>query len=313
MDDRRLGRGVGAALIGMCSVHTGAAIADSLMDRVGASGAVLLRQGLAALVLLAIARPRVASFGRDRWVTVIGFGIVLAGMNTTFYAAVERIPLGLAVTIELLGPLGLAAALSRRGRDLAWVGVAVAGVVLLGHPGGGLDGAGVAFAALAAFGWAGYIALQRRAGEQSAGIDVLACSLTVAAVLVAPIAVVQHGRELVAGPTLWLGAVVALLGALVPFSADLRALRHVPARIFGVLMSLSPAVASVVGLVVLDERLRGREVLGMAAVVLASGATVLASRTGAGSGRAAPELGGADAADALEGVAQGERGRVADL
>lgn len=312
VDDRRLGRGVGTALVGMCSVHTGAAIADGLMDQVGAAGAVLLRQGLAAIVLLAIARPRVASFGRDRWATVIGFGVVLAGMNLTFYAAVERIPLGLAVTIELLGPLGLAASLSRRATDLAWVGVAVAGVVLLGHPGGGLDGAGVTFAGLAAFGWAAYIALQRRAGAQSAGIDVLACSLTVAALLVAPVALVQHGGDLVSGRTLWLGAVVALLGALVPFSADLRALRDVPARIFGVLMSLSPAVASLIGLVVLDERLRGREVAGMAAVVVASAGTLWAGRAAAMSGGATPELVGADAADALEGVAQREGRGVAD-
>lgn len=272
--DHRLGRGVGTALIGMCSVHTGAAIADGLMDRVGAAGAVLLRQGLAALVLLAVARPRVRTFDRSRWLTIVGFGVVLAGMNLTFYAAVERIPLGLAVTIELLGPLGLAASLSRRATDFVWLLVAVAGVVLLGRPGGGLDGVGVGLAVMAALGWASYIALQRRAGTQSTGVDGLACSLTVAAVLVLPLAIVGAGGDLVEGRSLWLGAVVAVLGALVPFSADLRALRDVPPRVFGVLMSLSPAVASLVGLVVLDERLRGRELVGVAAVVLASVGTL---------------------------------------
>ncbi len=276
--ERRLGRGVATALVGMCSVHTGAAIADGLMDRVGAAGAVLLRQGLAALVLLAIARPRIRTFDRARWLTVVGFGVVLAGMNLTFYASVELLPLGLAVTIELLGPLGLAASLSRRAADLVWVGVAVGGVVLLGRPGGGLDGLGVVFALLAAFGWASYIALQRRAGSQSAGVDVLACSLTVAALLVAPLAVAGAGRDLADAHSLGLGAVVALLGALVPFSADLRALRDVPPRVFGVLMSLSPAVASGVGLVILDERLHPREVVGVAAVVAASAGTLWSAR-----------------------------------
>lgn len=310
MDEReqRLGRGVGAALVAMCSVHTGAAIADSLMERVGAAGAVAMRQGFAAIVLLVIARPRIRSFGRAQWLTIAGFGVVLAGMNLSFYASVERIPLGLAVTIELLGPLGLAAALSRRAVDAIWVAVAVGGVVLLGRPGGGLDGAGVALAAVAALGWASYITLQRRAGALSAGIDVLACSLALAAVLVAPLAA-REGGALIRRDALLLGLVVALLGALVPFSADLRALRDVPPRIFGVLMSLSPAVASLVGLVLLDERLRGREVAGMAAVVAASAGTLWAGRS---SGGAAAEVGGADASDALEGVAERERSGVAD-
>lgn len=275
----------------MGSVHTGAAIASSLMERVGPAGAVLLRQGLAALVLLTIARPRIRSFDRSRWLTVFAFGTVLAGMNLTFYASVERIPLGLAVTIELLGPLGLAASLSRRAGDLGWVALAVGGVVLLGRPGGGLDGAGVLLALLAALGWAGYIALQRRAGTQSAGVDVLACSLTVAALIVAPIAVADGGGGgAIATPrSLWLGAVVAVLGALVPFSADLRALRDVPARVFGVLMSLSPAVASLVGFLILDERLHGRELVGVAAVVVASAGTLWSSRPRTGTAPPTPD------------------------
>lgn len=262
----------------MGSVHTGAAIASTLMERVGPAGAVLLRQGLAAIVLLAVARPRIRSFDRARWLTVVAFGTVLAGMNLTFYAAVERIPLGLAVTIELLGPLGLAASLSRRAGDFGWVALAVGGVVLLGRPGGGLDGLGVLLALLAALGWASYIALQRRAGSQSAGTDVLACSLTVAAILVLPIALADGGAGLASGRSLGLGVVVALLGALVPFSADLRALRDVPARVFGVLMSLSPAVASLVGFLLLDERLHGRELVGVGAVVVASAGTLWSSR-----------------------------------
>jgi inner membrane transporter RhtA len=277
-DDRRLGRGVGTALVGMGSVHTGAAVASSLMERVGPAGAVLLRQGLAALVLLAVTRPRIRTFDRSRWLTVVAFGTVLAGMNLTFYGSVERIPLGLAVTIELLGPLGLAASLSRRAGDFGWVALAVGGVLLLGRPGGGLDGLGVLLALLAALGWAGYIALQRRAGTQSAGTDVLACSLTVAAVIVAPVAIADGGGSLASPRSLALGAVVAVLGALVPFSADLRALRDVPARVFGVLMSLSPAVASLVGFLILDERLRGRELAGVAAVVVASAGTLWSSR-----------------------------------
>jgi inner membrane transporter RhtA len=208
----------------------------------------------------------------------VAFGVVLAVMNFTFYEAVLRLPLGIAVTIELLGPLGLAVALSRRWRELAWVGVAVAGVVLLSEGGDALDPVGIALALGAAVCWATYILLSRAAGKQSAGIDGLALAMTVAALVVAPLGL-RAGSALVTPRALGLGALVALLSGLVPFSFELVALRHVPPRVFGVLMSLSPAAATLSGFLVLDERLTVLQLVAMAMVIVASIATVRGDRT----------------------------------
>jgi inner membrane transporter RhtA len=211
---------------------------------------------------------------------VAGLGLVLAAMNLSFYAAVDRLPLGIAVTIELLGPLGLAAALSRTRRQVCCVLVAVIGVAILGlgSTGDHLDPVGVACAATAAVGWASYIVLNRQLGRHFPNTDGLAFAMTIAALVTAPVAIPAAGAHLLQPRVLAIGFAVAMLSAAIPFSLELHALRTVDAQTFGVIMSTSPAVAAVLGLVLLDQRLGVIQVAGMACVITASAAMARASR-----------------------------------
>ncbi|MGZ4807258.1 MAG: EamA family transporter [Ilumatobacteraceae bacterium] len=262
--------------ISVVSVQLGAAIAASLFDRVGAPGTVLLRQGFAAAVLLAIARPRVVGRGNGDWLVVGLFGLVLAAMNVCFYEAVQRLPLGIAVTIELFGPLGLAAGPSRTARELAYVGLAAIGVVLLGGVTHHVDMAGVAFALCAGAGWASYILLSRRTGRRFEGVEGLALAMVVATVVVAPLGVATGGSRLLEPGALITGLAVAALSAAIPFTLELHALRSVGPRAFGVIMSTSPAVAATIGWLVLAEPLHALQVVAIGCVVSASAATAVA-------------------------------------
>lgn len=265
---------VGASIV---SVQLGAAIASSLFDRVGAPGTVLLRQGLAAGVLLAIARPRVIGRSRRDWLIVGMFGLVLAAMNVCFYEAVERLPLGIAVTIELFGPLGLAASLSRKRREFAYLLLAAVGVVLLGGATQRLDLVGVAFDLVAAAGWASYILLSRRTGSHFDGVDGLALAMVVATVVIAPLGIATGGLQLLQPSALAIGLAVAMLSAAIPFSLEIHALRAVGPRTFGVVMSTSPAVAAVMGWLVLNETLGWLQAAAIGCVVAASAGTALAT------------------------------------
>jgi inner membrane transporter RhtA len=265
---------VGASIV---SVQLGAAIASSLFDRVGAPGTVLLRQGLAAAVLLAIARPRLTGRQRGDWGVVCAFGLVLAAMNLCFYEAVERLPLGIAVTIELFGPLGLAASLSRRRREFAYVLLAAIGVLLLGGATQHLDPAGVAFDLVAATGWASYILLSRRTGSRFDGVDGLALAMVVATVAIAPLGIATAGVRLLEPHALLIGLAVAMLSAAIPFTLEIHALRAVGPRTFGVVMSSSPAVAGVMGWVVLHEALGWLQAAAIGCVVVASVGTAVAT------------------------------------
>ena len=265
---------VGASIV---SVQLGAAIAASLFDTVGAPGTVLLRQGLAAGVLLAIARPRVTGRSRRDWLIVGVFGLVLAAMNLCFYEAVERLPLGIAVTIELFGPLGLAASLSRKRREYAYVLLAAVGVVLLGGATRHLDLVGVAFDLVAAAGWAGYILLSRRTGSRFDGVDGLALAMVVATVVITPLGIATGGLQLLQPSALLTGLAVAMLSAAIPFSLELHALRAVGPRTFGVVMSTSPAVAAVIGWLILNETLGWLQAAAIGCVVAASAGTALAT------------------------------------
>ena len=265
---------VGASIV---SVQLGAAIAASLFDQVGAPGTVLLRQGLAAVVLLLIARPRLAGRSRGDWVAVCAFGLVLAAMNVCFYEAVERLPLGIAVTIELFGPLGLAASLSRRRREFACVLLAAVGVVLLGGATRHLDPVGVAFDLVAAAGWASYILLSRRTGSRFEGVDGLALAMVVATVAIAPLGIATGGARLLEPRALLIGLAVAMLSAAIPFTLETHALRAVGPRTFGVVMSTSPAVAGVMGWLVLNESLGWLQAAAIGCVVLASVGTAVAT------------------------------------
>lgn len=270
-------RGTMLVMLSIVSVQFGAAVAKQLFDDVGPAGVVLLRQGLAAVALMAVARPAIRGRTRRDWAVVLSFGAVLALMNLTFYEAVDRLPLGMAVTIELLGPLGLAVALSRRPREFAWCGLALIGVVLLSEGGVAADAAGIVFALIAAVGWATYILLVGAAGRRFVGVDGLALAMVVATAFSSPFGL-QAGRSLLSARVLALGAVVALLSAIVPFSLEVTARRSVAPGVFGVMMSLSPAVAALSGFLILDQRLALQQLAGMALVTLACAATIATAR-----------------------------------
>jgi inner membrane transporter RhtA len=261
----------------IASVQSGAAVATRLFPAVGAGGAVFMRLALSAMLLLPLARPRLRGVARRDLLLVLAFGLVLAAMNFLFYLSIARIPLGVAVTVEFLGPLGVAIAGSRRLLDLVWVLLAALGVALLASGGGHLDIVGVILAASAGVGWAGYILLSQRVGRVFEGLSGLALALTVGGIALAPYGIIAGGSNLLHPSVLGKGAAIAILSAAIPFSLELAALRRLRASVFGVLMSLEPAMGAVSGLVFLSQRLRLQEWLAVGAVMVASvGATAQA-------------------------------------
>jgi inner membrane transporter RhtA len=264
---------VGMVVTAVTTLQLGAGFAATLFDDLGPAGTAFARQALAAIVLLAVWRPRLAGRSRRELRLALAFGATLGGMNWMIYTAIDRIPLGIAVTLEFLGPLGVAVAGSRRPLDGVWVLMAGAGVVALsgaGGAGGGLDAGGVAAALTAAVLWATYIHLSARTGRVFAGGTGLALAMPVAALLVAPVGIAQAGGALLRPSLIASAAVVALASSVIPYSLELEALRRLPPRVFGVLMSLEPAVAALAGLVVLGQALGAREVGAIALVVAAS-------------------------------------------
>jgi inner membrane transporter RhtA len=259
-------------------VQCGSAIAKTLFDDAGPGGVVALRIVFAALVLTLLWRPRVRGHSRSDWVLVGLFGLALAGMNLSFYQALDRIPLGIAVTIEFCGPLGVAVAGSRRLMDALWVVMAAGGILLLAEGGGGVDIVGVLFALLAAAFWAAYILLSVRAGRAFPGGSGLALAMVFAAGLVLPFGAIESGMDLLVPGVLIAGLGVALLSSAIPYSLELEALRRMPARVFGILMSLEPAMAALAGFVILGESLSARQVVAIAAVAAASAGASLSSQ-----------------------------------
>jgi inner membrane transporter RhtA len=266
-------------LLSIFSVQLGAAVAKGLFDELGPGGTVFLRVGFAALLLLLLWRPSVRGYARGDYLVAIVFGLALVAMNFTLYQALDRIPLGVAVTLEFVGPLGVAVAGSRRMLDLLWVVLAAAGIVLLapldvlGET--DLDPVGVALALLAGLLWASYILLSARTGSIFPGGTGLVIALFIGTAVLVPVGIVGGGAALLDPKLLLAGFAVAMLSSAVPYSLELEALRKLPARVFGVLMSLEPAVAALVGFVILGERLGLRA---LAAVLLVTVAAVGASR-----------------------------------
>jgi inner membrane transporter RhtA len=252
------------------SVQLGAAAATSLFDQIGPAGTVFYRLLFAALLLLAIWRPRPRAHDRDALRLALLFGVSLAAMNFCFYAALDRIPLGIAVTLEFVGPLGVAIAASRRRLDLVWVALAAAGILLLAGPGGSLDALGAALALAAGGFWAAYILLTARIGRVFEGGRGLAMAMAIAAALMLAPGVAVGGGELLQAEVIGVGAAVAVLSSVIPYSLELEALRRLPVGVFGVLMSLEPGVAALVGLIALDQGLAAAEAVGIALVVAAS-------------------------------------------
>ena len=254
------------------SVQFGAAFAKTLFDELGAGGTVFVRTLVAAIVLALIWRPRLAGHSRRELGLALVFGLVLAAMNFCFYSSIERIPLGIAVTFEFVGPLGVAVFGSRRPLDLLWVVLAAAGIVLLSDlgSGGGLDRLGVALALFAGVLWAAYILLSARMGRAFPGGAGLALAMVVATVPLAPVGIAEGGSQLLVPEVFLAGVAVGLLGSAIPYALELEALRTMPVGVFGVLMSLEPAVAALAGFLVLDEGLVTRELVAIGLVVAAS-------------------------------------------
>jgi inner membrane transporter RhtA len=259
---------------GIVSVQVGAAIAKDLFSLVSPTAMVWLRLLTSAVILVAIARPRLRGRSATDLRVALGFGVTLMVMNWAIYQSFARIPLGIAVTIEFLGPLAVAVLGSRRPRDLIWVGLAAAGVVLLGLSPGDVTLAGVLFALLAGAAWAGYILLSASTGRRWPGISGLAVASVVGAVVLAPPAIASAGSTLLEPKILALGLAIGLLSSVVPYSFELKALRRIPPRVFGVLMSLEPAAAALAAMVLLSEFLDVVQWTALACVVAASvGAT----------------------------------------
>jgi len=265
-------------LIGILSVQFGAGVAKTLFDEAAPTTIVWLRLVASAVVLLAVARPVFRGRSREDWLVVLGFGLSLGLMNWAIYQSFQRIPIGLAVTIEFVGPLTLAVVGSRRLRDLAWVGLAAVGVLLLGLEPGDLTWAGVAFALLAGASWAAYILLSAQTGRRWPGLDGLAVASVVAMLLLTPLTLGRYADQLADTRILVLGAVVGLLSSVIPYTCELVALRSLRPAVFSVLMSLEPAAAALAGLVVVGELLSPLQLVAMACVVVAS---VGATRSGA--------------------------------
>jgi inner membrane transporter RhtA len=258
-------------LVAVSSVQFGAAFAKSIFDEVGPGGTVFLRVLFAAVVLIAVWRPAVHGRSRADWRLIVLFGVSLGAMNLAYYESLERSPLGIAVTFEFVGPLGVAIASSRRLLDLAGVVLAAAGIVLLSDFGqADLNGLGVALALLAGGFWAAYILLSARVGRAFPGGSGLALAMVAAAVLLVPVGVADGGSDLLVPGVLAVAAAVAMLSSAIPYTLEMEALRRMPAGVFGVMMSTEPAVAALAGFIVLDEGLATRELVAILLVVAAS-------------------------------------------
>jgi len=266
------------ALGAIASVQVGATVARQLFPFLGPTATVFVRVGFGALILLAIARPGLRRLSAAQWREVVPFGLIIAGMNLCFYQSIARIPLGIAVTIEFLGPLAVAIVGSRKALDFAWAGMAAAGVAILSLTGGSVTLLGVLFALGAAVGWASYIVLSQRVGRLVAGPDGLAFALTVGGLALAPFGIAGAGARLLDLHNLGLGLVVAILSTAIPFSLEFAALRRLSSQVFGILMSLEPAMGAAAGFFFLGQRLSIRDLLAIALVSVASAGATLSSR-----------------------------------
>jgi inner membrane transporter RhtA len=267
---------VGLVVTGIVSVQFGSALAVTIFNRTGASGVVLLRLVFASLILLGVSRPQLRNQTRRQLRLALGFGGVLGVMNLAFYAAISRIPLGIGVAIEFLGPLGVGIAGSRRRVDFAWVLLAAGGVFALSRGDThALNLLGVVFAVVAAGAWAAYILCNARLGQAFTDGSGLTVAMCVAAVIALPFGIHAGGSNLLSPHVLLIGAAVGMLSSAIPYTLEMEALRRISPSVFGVLMSLEPAVAALAGLLILGQGLGPRELAGIALVIAASAGTSL--------------------------------------
>jgi inner membrane transporter RhtA len=263
-----------ALIVAMLSIQCGASIAKTLFPVAGAAGTVALRLGFAALMLTAVMRPWRWLVPRAAWGSLAGYGAVLGVMNLCFYLALSRIPLGIAVALEFLGPLSVALLGSRRRRDFAFVALGVLGICLLCPPfpraGAGLDPLGVLYALGAGLGWALYIVFGQRAGGALGAVQASTLGTILAAVIILPAGMAVSGPVLLSTPVLLKGAVIGFFSSALPYSLEMVALTRMPAPTYGTLTSLEPAIGAIVGLVVLGESLSLGQWAGIGAIAAAS-------------------------------------------
>jgi inner membrane transporter RhtA len=270
----------GLVILSVGSTQIGAALAKSLFATLGSAGTVSLRVGFAALILLLVWRPRIRGYARSAYVNCCLFGLSLAAMNLCFYTALAHIPLGVAVTLEFVGPLGVAVVGSRRLLDILWVTLAAAGIVCLAPwTGATFDAFGITLALVAGMCWAAYIILSARVGRAVPGVNGLALAMGVAALLLIPIGIANAGIKLLEPNLLFTGIGIALLSSVIPYSLEIEALRQLPTRVFGLLMCLEPAIAALAGWIFLGETIGLRAFIAIVLITIATVGSTRASRT----------------------------------
>lgn len=276
-----LASGAGLMLLAMICQELGASLAVKIFPQVGALGAVALRLVLSTVVLAIVVRPHLRGITPRAWRTAIVYGLALAAMNSSFYLALERLHLGVTVTIEVLGPMVLSIVLARRWLNVLWVALAVGGVALLSQGPVALDPVGVAFALVAATMWALYILSAQRAGREFPGMDGLAIAMAVGSLAILPFAAVSTGATLIQPNILLLGLGIALLSSTLPYAMELFALKRIPASLFSILLAFAPAVAALAGWAVLGQTMVWAQWAGIALVIVASvGAVRMTRRQG---------------------------------
>jgi inner membrane transporter RhtA len=269
-----------SAIVAMTSFQIGASFAKQLIPVVGSAGTTALRLGLSALIVLVLQRPWRSIPSRRAWPILLAYGLSLGAMNFVFYIALRTLPLGIAVAIEFIGPLGVAVAASRRRLDYFWVALAAGGLLALlpvSPAGRHLDPVGVACALAAGVGWALYIIFGQRAGAAH-GAAASTWGMMIAALLVIPFGVADAGGALFSKSVLPFGIAVAVFSSALPYTLEMVALRRLSTKAFGTLMSFEPAMAAVAGVLVLGERLTAGQWLAVGAIVVASIGTVTGER-----------------------------------
>ncbi|KTC18408.1 transporter [Pseudomonas marginalis ICMP 9505] len=268
---------VGLLLIAMASIQSGASLAKSMFPIVGAQGTTTLRLIFASVIMLLVLRPWRATLTAKSLRTVVIYGMALGGMNFLFYMSLRTVPLGIAVALEFTGPLAVALYASRRAVDFLWIGLAVAGLLLLIPTGGtssGIDLTGAAYALGAGICWALYILFGQKAGNDN-GVQTAALGVMIAALFVAPIGIVHAGAALLTPALIPVAIAVAVLSTALPYTLEMVALTRIPARTFGTLMSIEPAFGALSGLIFLQEQLSLAQWMAITCIILASiGATL---------------------------------------
>lgn len=271
---------VPAVLLSIISVQSGAAIAKTLFPTIGAAGTASIRIGISAILLLLVYRPNLFKITTQQWKTVIPYGLSLGAMNLIFYLAIERIPIGLAVTLEFIGPLLVAIVGSRRLIDYCWVLLAASGIILIAPwTNNRVDFLGVLFALLAGALWATYIVLGGKVSKIMNGGQAVATGMLFAAILILPFGFYENGLANLTPKLFGFGIALALLSSAIPFTLEMKALGQLPSRTFSILMSLEPAAAAICGYIFLQENLNLYEILAILCVVIASvGSTLTIKR-----------------------------------